>query len=499
MDTNHQEPASIPNEAYQDFIRAYPEYEKTLALDALRAQEYARLDELGQVYLDYTGGGQYASSQLKQQFDLLDESVFGNPHSINPSSLAMTERVEQARRYVLEFFNARPEEFLAIFTSNASGALKLLGESYPFAPGGRYLLTYDNHNSVNGIREFAAAKGARVTYVPVLAGEMRIDAATLRSQLQDLDPAKNNLFAYPAQSNFSGVKHPLEFIEEAHERGWDVLLDAAAYVPTNPLDLAQYRPDFLAISFYKMFGFPTGVGVLIARRDKLTKLRRPWFAGGTIAIASVQANAHSMAEGEARFEDGTINYLSFPAVEFGLRHLHAVGMETIQRRVAILTGWLLETMRTLVHRNGKPLVTIHGPNDVQDRGGTIAFNVLDPDGDSVDIRLIESMAHDAGISLRTGCFCNPGAGEVAFHVSRAEIERFFEEGASYTFDQLRAGFMENFGRDIGAVRVSVGLVTNFADVQTFIEFLSGFLDKKAGEFGLGTIKQLGDHSARDSA
>jgi molybdenum cofactor sulfurtransferase len=499
MDTDPQEKSSAADPDYRDFIRAYPEYGNTLALDELRAREYARLDKLGQVYLDYTGGGLYASSQLEQQFDLLNESVFGNPHSTNPSSLAMTERVDQARAYVLEFFNAPPEEYLAIFTSNASGALKLIGESYPFGPGSRYVLTFDNHNSVNGIREFASRKGARVQYAPMQTGDLRIDAGVLRSLLGEIDPAGNNLFAYPAQSNFSGVKHPLGFIKEAQDLGWDVLLDAAAFVPTNPLDLARCQPDFVAVSFYKMFGFPTGVGALIARRDKLAKLKRPWFAGGTITIASVQANAHSMAEGEARFEDGTINYLAFPAVETGLRHLSSVGMERIQARVGILTGWLLERMSTLTHQNGRPLVKIHGPKDVHDRGGTIAFNIMDAKGESFDIRLIEAMAYDAGISLRTGCFCNPGAGEAAFNVRREEIERFFEQGVRYTFDQLRAGFIEHFGRDIGAVRVSVGMVTNFADVRAFIEFLSRFLDQEAGDFNTELISRLSDHSARDSA
>ena len=42
------------------------------------------------VYLDYTGGGLYAASQVRQHADLLTSNVFGNPHSVNPSSLAMT-------------------------------------------------------------------------------------------------------------------------------------------------------------------------------------------------------------------------------------------------------------------------------------------------------------------------------------------------------------------------------------------------------------------------
>jgi selenocysteine lyase/cysteine desulfurase len=489
---------SKTNLQYDQFLGAHPEF-KALAFDELRANEYGRLDKNGQVYLDYTGGGLYATSQLQNHFDLLNGSVFGNPHSINPSSLAMTERVDQARAYVLEFFNAPPQEYLAIFTSNASGALKLLGEAYPFSPDSRYVLTYDNHNSVNGIREFASARGSTVAYIPMLPDEMRIDRNALQVQLKEADTSARNLFAYPAQSNFSGVKHPLELIGEAQDMGWDVLLDAAAFVPTNPLDLSQCKPDFMAISFYKMFGFPTGVGALIARRDTLKELLRPWFAGGTITIASVQANAHSMAEGEARFEDGTINYLGFPAVEFGLRHLMDVGMEKIQSRVRILTGWLLEKMSVLTHSNGNPLVKIHGPKDTRERGGTIAFNVLDRDGASFDIRLIESLANEAGISLRTGCFCNPGAGEVAFNVSREEIERFFEQGVTYTFDQLRAGFLEEYGRDIGAVRVSVGIVTNFADLHAFLEFLAGFLDKRVDELDVDTMQQLGDLRSRDSA
>jgi len=166
---------------------------------------------------------------------------------------------------VLDFFRASPEEYVAIFTPNATGALRLVGEAYPFRPGDRFLLTFDNHNSVNGIREFARARGAETTYVPSVAPELRVDEDLLPRYLTEVGGDHHNLFAYPAQSNFSGVQHPLAWIEQAHEHGWDVLLDAAAYVPTNRLDLSRWHPDFVALSFYKMFGWPTGVGCLIAR------------------------------------------------------------------------------------------------------------------------------------------------------------------------------------------------------------------------------------------
>jgi selenocysteine lyase/cysteine desulfurase len=303
--------------AYARFMEVYPAYETTSLLSELRAQEYSRLDKRNQTYLDYTGGGLYADSQLRDHMALLREGVFGNPHSTSPASEATTILVERARNYVLEYFNASPEEYVAIFTANATGAIKLVGESYPFGPGDQYLLTFDNHNSINGIREFARAKGTNVTYVPVIPPELRLDANKLVSSLDDARLGSNNLFAYPVQSNFSGVQHPLEWIAEAQARGWDVLADCAAFLPTNRLDLSRWHPDFVPLSFYKIFGYPTGVGCLLARRAALTKLSRPWFAGGTITIASVQAEDHHMAEGETAFEEGTVNYLNLPAVEIG--------------------------------------------------------------------------------------------------------------------------------------------------------------------------------------
>ncbi len=131
------------------FLKAHPSYPSTSLLDDLRRTEYARLDVNGHVYLDYTGGGLYADSQIRRHHRLLQERVFGNPHSTNPTSQASTDLVEHTQQYLLNFFHADPEEYLVIFTANASGALKLVGESYPFDSNSRYLLTFDNHNSVN--------------------------------------------------------------------------------------------------------------------------------------------------------------------------------------------------------------------------------------------------------------------------------------------------------------------------------------------------------------
>ena len=440
--------------------------------DELRRTDFARLDAGGHVYLDYTGAGLYATSQLDEHLELLRQNVFGNPHSVNPTASAMTGFVESARDAVLRFFRASPDEYVAIFTPNATGALRLVGESYPFRAGDRFLLTFDNHNSVNGIREFARARGAETTYVPSEAADLRVDEALLPRYLTGVAGEHHNLFAFPAQSNFSGVQHPFEWIEQAHEHGWDVLIDAAAFVPCNRLDLSRWHPDFVALSFYKMFGWPTGVGCLLARREALARLERPWFSGGTIVAAFVQREWYQAAPGAAQFEDGTVDFLNLPAVEIGLRLLDRIGIDAVHAHVEALGSVLLETLGNLLHSNGAAAATVYGPRDSARRGATIAFNFLHPDGHVVDERYVEQVAHRHKLSLRTGCFCNPGAGEVAFTISRETLVGG-EFGDGMTLDDYVRAIGLPSG---GAIRASLGLASNRADLARFGEFAQEFVD-----------------------
>jgi molybdenum cofactor sulfurtransferase len=462
--------------AYAAFLKTYPEYERTSALDVMRASEYRRLDAQHHVYLDYTGGGLHAESQVREHAELLNQNIFGNPHSANLTSSGMTTLVEQARRAVLAWFNAG-DDYTAIFTQNATAALKQVGESYPFAPGGRYLLTVDNHNSANGIREYAIAKGASVVYAPLTTPELRIDRARLGELFAGAAASADNLFAYPAQSNFTGVTHPLECVEEAHAAGWDVLLDAAAFVPTNQLDLHAVNPDFVSVSFYKMFGYPTGLGCLLVRHAALSKLRRPWFAGGTVNFATVQGQQHLLTPGEAGFEDGTLNYLAIPAAEIGLRHLTSVGIETIHTRVRCLTDWLLKRLLDLRHSNGRPMLRIYGPVTTAGRGGTVTMNIYDADGHLLDYRRVEELASLERISLRTGCFCNPGAGETAEGLTEEDVAAAMRETTDMTLPRFLQIIMHRGGKSAGAIRVSLGLASNFADVYRFVRFAEGLRDQ----------------------
>ena len=453
------------------FLARYPSYGDAAELDRLRAEQYAYLGD--HVYLDYTGSGLAATAQLDAHVARLNGACFGNPHSENPTSERSTRLVESARHAVLRFLNASPDEYAVVFTPNATGACRLVGEGYPFGPDRELLLTYDNHNSVNGVREYARARGARTRYVPLSSPALRIDEGELTAALAE---GGGGLFAFPGQSNFTGVRHPVEWIGAAHARGYDVLLDAAAYLPTNRLDLAVVRPDFVAISWYKVFGYPTGIGCLVARREALARLRRPWFAGGTIRAVSVHADWHEMMDDETAFEDGTLNFLSIPDVEVGIDWVNGVGIDAIGERTRCLTGWFLTELAALSHANGQPLARVYGPTDTVGRGATVAFNLFDPAGVIVDERLVAAESAAAGFSLRTGCFCNPGAGERGFGITPTMLA-----GASDWGVRTIDGYLAKIGLPTGgAVRVSFGIVSTFADVDRFLRFLAAtYVDRTA--------------------
>lgn len=437
--------------------------------EELRKREFARLDEGGHVYLDYTGSGLYAECQVRDHDDFLESHVLGNPHSENPASQAATRIVEDARRRVLDFFDADPDVYTVVFTANASAALKLVGEAFPFVEGSRFTLLEDNHNSVQGIRVYAEARGAETTYLP-LDDELRLVAD---AEIPDAGGAPG-LFAFPGQSNFSGVKHPLELVERARAAGYRTLLDAAAFAPTNPLDLSEVAPDFVGIAFYKMCGLPTGLGALIARHEALAELQRPWFAGGTVEYVSVQNRMHRLRVDAESFEDGTPNFLGIAAMPRGLAFLSEVGMERVRRHVGEMTERVLDILDSARRPGGSPGVRLYGPRTTEARGGTVAFNLYDDDGGVVPYGDVERAASTVGISLRGGCFCNPGAAERALDLPAREARDCFQAipRGAFTLREFARCIGEEHA--VGALRVSVGIPTTHADLDRFEAFLTDY-------------------------
>lgn len=220
-------------------------------------------------------------------------SLSCNPHT----RVEDAKRIDEIRDMVLRHFHTNSDEYSVVFTSGATAAIKLVGDCFPWSYSSELRLLEDCHTSILGLRQIAISKQATVN---------------ICRWASFLSKSKENtrLCCFPAMSNFNGRKYPLSVIPSLQSETSFVLLDAASFISTNNLDLSVYQPDFVALSFYKMFGYPTGLGALLVRHDSSNILRKDYFGGGTVDLALVRNHQHFARKDVCKkFEDGTIDFL----------------------------------------------------------------------------------------------------------------------------------------------------------------------------------------------
>ena len=249
--------------------------------DSMRKTDYSRLDRLGHVYLDYTGGGLYAESQLRRHHELLAGGVLGNPHSHNPTSLASTALVDGARECGACASSAqRPTEYEVIFTPTRAARSSSWASRTPSAQAAptcslRQPQLGERHARVR-------APPGRVRHVRACAQTRSCGSMSdsSRERCRSRLPRATTSVRLPGAVQLQRCPAPARVGRPAHDQGWDVVLDCAAFAPTNRLDLTVIKPDFVPLSFYKMFGYPTGAGALLARREALASWGGPGSPAG---------------------------------------------------------------------------------------------------------------------------------------------------------------------------------------------------------------------------
>ena len=429
----------------------------------------------------------------------MNSSLFGNPHSLSPSSQLSTTRVENTRKEILKFFKADPEHFDLVFVANATAAIKLVADcttAYSRLGGHdsfRYVYHEDSHTSLVGLREVAVAS--------TCLGTGDVEEWLSRGFVLNDDMHKEPpcILAYPAQSNMTGRRLPLEWVARLRNQNRSAseffsLLDAAAYVTTAQLDLSNHAqaPDFTVLSFYKIFGFPD-LGALIVRKEAGHVLsHRKYFGGGTVEMvvngsgtsspwhASKQASLHD------RLEDGTPPFHSIVALETALKvHRKLYGsQQNVSQYTCSLVRLLYNEMIKIKYDNGRAVCKIYKNEDAtygnsKTQGPTIAFNICRSDGTWIGKSDFEGAAIKKNIQLRTGGVCNPGGIARALDLSSEEMKESFAEGVRCGND-----IDEMHGKPTGIVRVSLGAMSSRADIHRFLHVLQRF----AVEEGEGAVR-----------
>jgi cysteine desulfurase / selenocysteine lyase len=343
------------------------------------------------VYLD-SGN---TSQKPVQVIDAMDEFQRTAYAPINRSAYRLageaTDRYEGARAAVARLINA-PHHDEVVFTKNATEALNLVASSWGgvnLREGDVVVLTHlEHHANIVPWHMLAASKGIELRWVP-LTSDGQLDLTDLD---QLLEGAK--AFGFTAMSNVLGTITPVaELCRSAHEAGALAIVDACQYVPHNPTDVQAWDADFVAFSSHKMCG-PSGIGALWGRMELLDAI--PPYIGGGNMIADVRLDGFTTAPVPAKFEAGTPPITE--AIGFGaaVEYLEAIGMTEVRRHEMELTRYAIDTLRA---RYGDD-ITIHGPDNVEVRGGVLSFAFRD-----IHPHDISQVLDERNVCIRAGHHC----------------------------------------------------------------------------------------------
>lgn len=86
-----KEEDEVTDVEYFDFMKNNPDYGYNGKLDEILEKDMQRARH--DAYLDYTGAGVYRKSQLDSVVRALSNNLYGNTHSINPSSIRTSRAV----------------------------------------------------------------------------------------------------------------------------------------------------------------------------------------------------------------------------------------------------------------------------------------------------------------------------------------------------------------------------------------------------------------------
>ncbi|KAG0047335.1 hypothetical protein BGZ83_007586 [Gryganskiella cystojenkinii] len=531
------------------FLEGKDSFGYNTSIDTIRKEQYPQLNDA--VYMDHAGATLPSQLHVQRFAKNLATNLYANPHSKSPSSQATSAIVDSARQKVLEHFKASIHgEWDVIFTANTTAGIKLVGDAFPWTRQAtadstseqqrrsKLTILREAHTSVVGLRGVAYDDNGpcidietvhenqvlellstpATSSLPTVTKPVPIRSSKGRSHHPSPPPSPSgstsnlmetfddrihldenttedqpnqdliyNLFAYPAQCNFSGRRFPFAWTRQLKDRlntqdsKTLVLLDAASYVMTSSdLDLSDVdsSPDFIVLSFYKMFGFPTGLGAVIVKTELADKLRKDrYFGGGTVsAIASDEPWQVYRTELHGRFEDGTLNFLDIVALDLAFDSMQEIfgGYETIGPHVTALHQLLFQSMRALKHYNNTPICDIYVENDndignPEKYGPILNFNLKRSNGQWIGYGDVERLASMKNIHVRTGGFCNPGSMQRWLDLSADEVKKNLEAGHVCWDDTDILN-----GKPTGSIRVSLGAMSSVDDVLYFIAFLEEY-------------------------
>jgi len=340
---------------------------------------------------------------------------------------------EKTREDILRFFGADSGSHTAIFTHNTTDGINRLANMLPDKDKFVIITEMEHHsNDLPWRRESAGVLHAGTDTYGAL------DMNHLESLLKAF-AGRIAMVSVTGASNVTGIINPIrDAAALAHRYGAYLCVDAAQLAPHRKINMKTDDIDFLAFSAHKMYA-PFGSGALIGRKEFFDCAESDVSGGGTVDF--VTKNSVVRTGSPARFEAGTPNLMGVVALGTALRVINEAGIGNIEAWESGLSDYIIDRLsgidgiRLFSRRKGV---------------GVVSFNI---DGMYHKV-LADRISYEAGIEVRSGCFCAQPYIQKLLGISPADA-------AGLALSPERPGM----------VRVSPGLYNNYDEADRLCEFL----------------------------
>lgn len=356
-------------------------------------------------------------------------------------SLFSTQVYDDCRKVVSAYVNADPDRNMVIFLKNTTEAINKLAYRLNLSAGEMVLTTRMEHHS----NDLPWRQRAVVKYVDV-DDKGVLNLADLEKQLK-LNYPRIKLLAVSGASNVTGHVNDIYHLAElAHEHKARILVDAAQLIPHQRLDLKpegdSRHIDYLAFSGHKIYA-PFGIGVLIGPKETFEHGEPEYVGGGTVDM--VGNDQVYWTRPPDREEAGSPNVIGAFALAKTLQYLQNFDTEKIEKHEHNLTAYAMQQLKTV------PGITVYGSGP---RVSVVSFNMQGVNHGQLGAIL----CYEAGIGLRTGCFC-----------AQPYVRKLLGEQEELKF--LNAYKEKNLDKLPGMVRISLAAYNRFDEIDVLVDWL----------------------------
>jgi selenocysteine lyase/cysteine desulfurase len=307
---------------------------------------------------------------------------------------------EDVRATVADFIGAAETEIA--LTQSTSDGINRVATALEWEPGDVVVRTDLEHPA--GVLPWSRLerRGCEVRVVPTEDG--RIDREAYREAVQDA-----KLVCFSAITWNYGTFLPVEeLVEEAHDAGAFVLVDAVQVPGHSPLDVTEWGADAVAAAGHKWLLGTWGGGFLYVEESVADDLEPA--AIGYRSVEDPGAADYELKRGAPRFEVGTTNLAPYVALRTAIETIESVGMDVVESHVLELAARLADRV---------PDDRLLSPADPE--SGLVTIRVDDPEA------TVETLKEEYGVVVRPIPSLD-GSIRASLHVvnTAADVDRLVE-------------------------------------------------------------------------